>query len=192
LHIDKSDVVCRAYETSLTLPASVYGAEPHLKLSGIAVAYAEILEALSRPREAYEVYLDALQRLRHAAQPDPSTPAPNFQPFPAPTHRERMRAVALASRLGAMAEEWSLPLADEEAYLTYAVEEMLRVMRDVGGEPGGLAAALFGSLTKREDVQDDAAVVLSSLSLPAWVSTADVGAPLENLGNFYSRTGRYE
>jgi hypothetical protein len=182
----------RAYETSLTLPASAYGAEPHLKLSGLAVAYAEVLEALSRPREAYETYLDALQRIRHAARPDPAAPAPHFLPFPAPTHRERMRAVALASRLGAMAEEWSLPPADEEAFLTYAVEEMLRVVRDVGGEPGGLAAAVFGSAPKKQEVKDDTAVVLASLSLPAWVSTADVGAPLENLGNFYARTGRYE
>jgi hypothetical protein len=176
-----------AYETAQTLPADAYGAEPHLKLSGLAVSYAGVLEALGRPREAYEVYLDALQRIRHAHHPDPTTPAPHFLPAPAPTHRERMRAVALASRLGALAEAHGLPRAEEEAFLTYAVEEMLRVVRELDGAPS-FAQRLFGAPEK----STDEALVLAGLDLPGWVGTADVGAPLEDLGNFYARTGRYE
>jgi hypothetical protein len=112
--------------------------------------------------------------------------------MPAPTHRERMRAVALASKLGAMAEEYDLLKTEEEAFLTFAVEEMLRVVREVGGEPSSFVNKVFGTSVKNSPGSEDAAIVLSNLELPTWVSTTDVGAPMEALASFYSRTERYE
>jgi hypothetical protein len=146
---------------------------------------------MGRPREAYEVYLDALQRIRHAQRPDPQAPAPHFLPMPPPTVRERMRAVALASKLGAMAEEYNLPSSEEESVLTFAVEEMLRVMKEVGGEPSSLYEKVFGKATTNAARQEQT-VALSNLELPYWVSTADVGAPLEALAAFYARMRQYE
>jgi phage terminase small subunit len=177
------------------MPAAAFGTEPHLKLSGLAITYAEALERLSRNKDAYEVYLDALQRIRHAHAPNLAAPAPHFQPMPRPTPRERMRAVALASKLGELAGNNAGAREQEEAHLTFAVEEMLRVAREVGVEPRASAFALLvgaGDDKKIKPEDEDAKVVLTDLDLPTWVSKADVGAPLEALAEYYTRTGRYE
>ena len=54
----------RAWQTAQTLPISALSSEPYLKLSGIAIALAEVLEASNRPSEAYETYSTALAQLR--------------------------------------------------------------------------------------------------------------------------------
>ncbi|KAH9915762.1 hypothetical protein B0H21DRAFT_326380 [Amylocystis lapponica] len=153
----------RAWETALGLDPARFKADPLLKLSGIAIALAEVLEAEGKPQPAYDVYAAA-----HAA----------LQAAPARSPAERMRGVALAARLGEMAETYQQPPEEEERWLTCAVEELLRVLRDQRAAEGlrvdGGGAA-------------DAPVVLAELELPSWVSRTDVGAPLEALGRFYSR-----
>jgi hypothetical protein len=120
--------------------------------------------------------------------------------LPPPTPRERMRAVALAAKLGAMAEDYALPAVQEEAHLVFAVEEMLRVVKDLPSTSPTAspleALARLVSPRVEEGVKDakvdEGSVVLVELELPGWVSTTDVGAPLEALGAFYARVGRVE
>ncbi|KAH9833252.1 uncharacterized protein C8Q71DRAFT_875786 [Rhodofomes roseus] len=163
----------RAYDTALGLPFETFSPSAHLKLSGIAIALASTLEAAERPEPAYEVYSDALSRLRAA-----NAAAPLSGP-------ERMRAVALASKLGEMAETYQLPVAEEERWLTYAVEELLRVVRD---EAGKGKIVVEGEKQERDVMP----IMLVELELPPWVTKTDVGAPLEALGRFYAREGNVE
>ena len=113
--------MCRAWSTAQTLPVSVFGTEPYLKLSGIAIVLAEVLESSNRPNESYETYSAALAQLRAAREQAPLS------------GRERMRAVALAHKLGEMAEVYQREPEEAEHFLTFAVEEALRVVKD--GEP---------------------------------------------------------
>ena len=88
--------------------------------------------------------------------------------------QERLRGVALASKLGELAEQLGKPREEEEKWKVWAVEEVLRVVKS----------------TAEED--DKATVDLPMMPLPPWIRKADVGAPLEQLGAFYARSGRLE
>ncbi|KAI0947767.1 hypothetical protein AcW1_009444 [Taiwanofungus camphoratus] len=161
----------RAYDTAQSLPLSELSPAPHLKLSGIAISLASVLEDSDKPEPAYGVYEHALTQLQ--AVPDSEL-----------TSQERMRKVALAAKLGAMAEEFQLPLEEEEKWLTCAVEELLRVVKDEGRQAGrGMEKTGQGEETP---------VMLAELEMPKWVSKTDMGAPLEALGQFYSREGKAE
>ncbi|KAI0763447.1 hypothetical protein BD413DRAFT_642949 [Trametes elegans] len=164
----------RAWETAQTLPLAAFGSEPHLKLSGIAVVYAEALEGTNRPKEAYDLYSAALAQLR-AAQ--------------GLTGRERMRAVAIAHKLGEMGEIYQQPPEEVEQWLTFAVEEVLRVVRDGASAPDGKGTA--GGVGTEEPEGEDGAM-LAELDLPWWVRKIDVVAPLEALGRFYAQEGKNE
>ena len=158
--------MCRAWSTAQTLPVSVFGTEPYLKLSGIAIVLAEVLESSNRPNESYETYSAALAQLRAAQEQAPLS------------GRERMRAVALAHKLGEMAETQQRDPEEAEHFLTFAVEEVLRVLKDQAGKGKG----------KEEGGEDGETVtMLAELDLPWWVSKVDVAAPLEALGKFYAR-----
>lgn len=74
-----------------------------------------MLEEFAKPQEAYEVYTASLAQLRAAK---------------GLSGKERLRCVALAYKLGEMAETYSQPQEEEERWLVYAVEELLRVLRD--------------------------------------------------------------
>ena len=159
----------RALETARTLPLEAFGAEPHLKLSGIAIALAGVLEDGSRPHEAYELYAKTLDGLRTTQ---------------GLSGKERVRTVALAHKLGEMAETYQLPAAEEERWLVYAVEELLRVLSDEQS-----AARLRAGAA---DPVKEHQLVLSELELPPWVDLTDVVAPLQSLGAFYNRAGKQE
>lgn len=165
-----------AYDTALELPLEKFAPSPHLKLSGIAIALAAALEEAERPEPAYEVYSDALSRLRAANAASPLSGP------------ERLRAVALASKLGEMAETYQLPVAEEERWLTYAVEELLRLIRD---ETAKGQIVVEGDLEARAR-KDETPLMLAELEMPPWVTKTDVGAPLEALGRFYAREGNVE
>jgi hypothetical protein len=137
-----------------------------------------VLEAHDAPKRAYEVYEAVLRILQAAAPPGRGGGGGGA---------ERMRAVAVACRLGEMAEEYGLPLEEEERWRSWAVTELLRVVGKQGdgdGEEGTAAAAAVGGSV---DVD-----VLGELDLPPWVRSEDLGAPIEALGAFYARTGNVE
>ena len=166
--------IFRAWTTAQTLPISAFSSEPYLKLSGIAIALAEVLEASNRPSEAYETYSTALAQLR-ASQATKKL-----------SGRERMRAVALAHKLGEMAEVYQRGPEEAEEFLTFAVEEVLRVMKD--GEAG---IEVEGKGKERAD-EGEVGTMLAELELPQWVRKVDVAAPLEALGRFYAREDKPE
>jgi len=69
--------------------------------------------------------------------------------------------------------------AEEEKWLVWGVEEILRIVQD--------------SQTKSDvGMLDESRMVLAELELPGWVTTTDLGAPLEALGAFYARSGNLE
>ncbi|KZT23713.1 hypothetical protein NEOLEDRAFT_1136204 [Neolentinus lepideus HHB14362 ss-1] len=189
----------RALETAQSLPLSDFSPEPYLKLSGIAVALAEVLEANGKPEEAYKTYADALDRLKKAISyseqlklQELASSAPTSKDTP--THEtelvltgpERLRAVAIACKLGEMADTYQQPETEEEQWLTWAVEELLRTLIDMRQHHK------IADATKREEKQKDVQIVLADLSLPKWVTKTDVGAPIEALGRFYAKTGRVD
>ena len=76
-----------------------------------------------------------------------------------------------------MADTYQLGEEEEERWLTWSVEEVLKLVKDVGSvNPGGNTEENY--------------LILADLELPKWVSVTDIGAPLETLGAFYARTGR--
>ncbi|GJE94833.1 hypothetical protein PsYK624_110080 [Phanerochaete sordida] len=159
----------RALETAHTLPLEAFGTDPYLKLSGIAIALAGVLEAADKPKEAYEAYTVALQELQGAQ---------------GLSGKERLRAVAVAHKLGEMAEAYQRPEDEEERWLVYAVEEVLRVLRDEGVDTQ-LAAPTH-------DADQELKTIVAELELPKWVAKTDVVAPLTALGAFYNRTRKQE
>ena len=163
----------RAWETAQTLPADTFAPNPYLKISGIGIALAGVLEAHDRPKEAYQVYSDVLQILQRQLEAGRLG------------GEERMRAVAVACKLGEMAEEWQQPEEEEERWLSWAVGELLKVVRD----NHDLARRKEG---EREELEETSRVVLAELELPSWASRQDIGAPLEALGAFYARTGNVQ
>ncbi|TFK49177.1 hypothetical protein OE88DRAFT_1663615 [Heliocybe sulcata] len=189
----------RALHTAESLPLSDFSHEPYLKLSGISIVLAEVLEANNKPSEAYEVHSNALDRLKKAISyseqlkiQELASGVPTAKNTP--THEtelvltgpERLRAVAIACKLGEMADRYQLGDAEEEKWLTWAVEEMLRTLVDMRQHHKTSEDA------KREDKQKDVQLVLAELSLPKWVTKTDVGAPIEALGTFYAKTGKVD
>ncbi|KAI0760396.1 hypothetical protein C8Q74DRAFT_224617 [Fomes fomentarius] len=162
----------RAWNTAQTLPLSAFSSEPHLKLSGIAIVLAEVLESANRPGEAYETYSTTLAQLR-AAQSKLSG-------------RERMRAVALAYKLGEMAEVYQRGPEEAEHFLTFAVEEVLRIIKDEA------SASSISGRGKEKEEDGEAGAMLAELELPWWVRKVDVAAPLEALARFYASEGKPE
>jgi hypothetical protein len=134
-----------------------------LKLSGIAITLCEVLEQDNKSKEAYEGYISALEHLR--------------KNWSALTNEEKLRAVSLGQKLGEMADTYQLGEEAEERWLTWSVEEVLKLAQAIGSSRPG---------SKSEENH----LVLSDLELPKWVSVTDIGAPLETLGAFYARTGR--
>lgn len=162
----------RALETAQALPLELLSPDPHLKLSGIAIALAGVLESENQPNEAYEVYSAALDRLRNTK---------------GLTGKERLRTVAIAYKLGEMAGTYQLPQTVEEQWLVYAVEEMLRILKDE-------QVASRKSTSGEDSIPDEHAhhVELDDLELPSWVDRTDVVSPLQALGSFYNQVGKQE
>ncbi|EKM58009.1 uncharacterized protein PHACADRAFT_88704 [Phanerochaete carnosa HHB-10118-sp] len=159
----------RALDTAHNLPLEAFGSDPYLKLSGIAIALAGVLEDNNKPREAYDTYVDSLTKLRQAS---------------GLSSQERLRAVAVAHKLGEMAETYQQPAIEEEQWLVYAVEELLRILRD---ENISTQLAM-----PTHDADEEHKTVIAELELPKWVEKTDVIAPLQALGAFYNRTGKQE
>jgi len=129
----------------------------------MAITLCEVLEQDNKPKEAYEGYITALEHLR--------------KNWSALTSEERLRAISLGQKLGEMADMYQLGEAEEERWLTWTVEEVLKVAKDIGS-------------SRHAGDNEEGNVILSDLELPKWVTVTDIGAPLESLGAFYARTGR--
>lgn len=134
-----------------------------MKLSGIAITLCEVLEQDNRFKEAHEWYTAALEHLRK-----------NWSVL---TNEEKLRAISIGQKLGEMADTYQLGEAEEERWLTWSVEEMLKLAKAIES-------------TKPRGNSEENRLVLSDLELPKWARVTDIGAPLESLGAFYARTGK--
>lgn len=159
-----------AWQTAKTLPIEQFKSQPHLKTSGIAICLGEVLEGDNKKSEAYDVYVDSLRQLQDADIPTMTGP-------------EKMRAVALAYKLGELGESLEKPKEDTEKWFTFAVETVMKHVLQVS--PSTSSAG-----TPNEEA--DNLVLVAELGLPDWVSTVDIAAPFEALGTFYSRSGKLE
>jgi len=167
----------RAYQTALALPASTFAPSPFLKLSGIAITLASVLEADGRPKEARDVYVQALALSTNSN----STAGNPWQEEGALTPEEVLRQVSLTYKLGEMAERYNFGEEEEEKWLTRSVERLLEVIK----EPTFISGLNGGAEGKE-------GVILADLDLPKWVTKTNLGAPLEALGAFYARQGKVE
>src|ERR1700683_1273586 len=115
---------------------------PYLKLSGIAITLASVLETDNRPRAAWDVYVRALSLPQPSISPSPSSqndvPA-STKPLQPPqederqlTPQETLRQVSIAHKLGEMAEMYNFGEDEEEKWLTWAVERLLGIVRESG------------------------------------------------------------
>ena len=139
------------------------------------------MESQNHWQDAAFVYLDALDEV---LQRGPYAVASPKQRTP----QERMRGVALAQKIADLAQHSDVvvppcPVASNgrtidpaEGYLTWSVEEMLRLVREAADV----------------SVPSESAVLLSDLHLPPWVTTEDVGGSIEALGAFYAARGLAE
>lgn len=128
-----------------------------------------MLEDNNKPQEAYETYADTLTELREAKSL---------------SGKERLRTVAIAHKLGEMAEAYQQPAGEEERWLVYAVEELLRILRD---EHVNTQLAV-----PTHDADKEHQTIITELELPKWVEKIHIVAPLQALGTFYNRTGKQE
>jgi hypothetical protein len=120
----------------------------------------------------------------------------------------RLRAIALASKLGEMAEVYSLGEDIEEQWLTWAVEQVVMAVRDQSATTTTTTTtSASASSTPRTPAQPHSEhspnpnqiltqiqtdTQLPSLNLPPWLTKTDLGAPIEALAAFYERVGKWE
>ncbi|CAE6447394.1 unnamed protein product [Rhizoctonia solani] len=160
----------RALEKAQSLTPEQLGGQYHLKVSGIAIALAAVLEKQNNLRGANEIYARAFADILRVPPP----PAPT----PALSGPERMRAISLSMKLGEIAAKFG-QTEEEEKYLVFGTEEILRMMKEVSG-----------ALPSPGNENENHGGPQQDLVLPSWVSYTDAGSVLERLAEFYSRTGR--
>lgn len=173
-HAGKWERSAKNFRTALdiarTIDASRLGENALLKTTGISIALASVLEEQNKWQEAALVYVDALDEV---LQPQAQGPESRMERQPV----ERMRGVALAQKIGELAQRKDVlvPVMQEgpttvttepsESYLAWSVEEMMRLVQ---------VSATHGP------------VHLDDLHLPSWVGRQDLGASVEALGAFYA------
>jgi len=99
----------RALDTAQKLPLEQFAPEPHLKLSGIAIALATVLEDNQKPQAAYNTYVTAFEQLQSAGDR---------------TGPEKSRAGAIAYKLGQLAESLK-SVREERLWYEVACKELL-------------------------------------------------------------------
>ncbi|CAE6408119.1 unnamed protein product [Rhizoctonia solani] len=161
----------RALEKAQALTPEQLGGQYHLKVSGIAIALASVLEKQKDFIGANEVYARAFADILRVPPPPASAPVLSGA--------ERMRSISLSMKLGEIAARFG-QIEEEERYLVFGAEEILRMMKEVSG---ALPSLEGDNANQGSGPQQD-------LVLPSWVSHTDAGSVLERLAEFYSRTGR--
>ncbi|KAF8808729.1 hypothetical protein BYT27DRAFT_7188693 [Phlegmacium glaucopus] len=170
----------KTWEKAKSLPLDLFKPDPLLKISGIAIVLAGVLELDGKKEEAYNVYKEAFWKFQSAylgLPPDAPPSEMGTETLKLLTGPEGMRAIAIAYKLGCMASELGKPDEEEEEWLTWAVTAILKVVMKV---PAG-----SGEHTKAENLY----VMSQDLPLPVWSRVHDLAAPFEALGTFYLKRG---
>ncbi|KAG6336985.1 hypothetical protein ID866_2086 [Astraeus odoratus] len=168
----------RAYRTASSMSPSALSPSPYLKLSGIAAILAEV----TPERKARVVLEDTWKKAVGHELSASSVPADDWESYSL-SDEERLRRVGIACKLAELSSEQT---EEEEKWLVWAVEEVLRL---VGLGVKNWSAESNSQVTK-ESTQ--AHPILSELELPPWIRKDDLGAPLAALGNLYAKKGNIE
>ncbi|KAF6764148.1 hypothetical protein DFP72DRAFT_415123 [Ephemerocybe angulata] len=174
----------RAWETAKSLPVEKFGEYPFLKLSGIAIALAGAYDASGNTELAYEIYQEALSQLQDFTTPGAESSDASSRSLRGDlSTAERVRAVAISAKLGELARKLHKPPMEEEKWLAYSVETVLRDIMGVESVKNEVTA-------KDRDSDEIAKDVTEAMKLPPlWALRHDLAAPFEALGSFYARNG---
>ncbi|KAJ3517933.1 hypothetical protein NLJ89_g181 [Agrocybe chaxingu] len=180
-----SQYLGRAWTKAKSTPLDAFGDQPLIKLTGVGIVLASVLEEGQKKEEAYQIYDDTLQQLSPSYRDPPSSNRPDIGLGASKVLNaaERMRAVALAYKLGELAHDLQKP-EEEEKWLTSAVEAIIKnvlVTPPLSGEVGNGQGPVNATPQAKVEVQD--------LGLPPWTMVHDLAAPFEALGSFYARHG---
>lgn len=115
------------------------------------------------------------------------------------TSADKMRAVALSYKLSELAHTLQRPRAEEERWLVWSVEAILRTILDsppvaavevVHTVEQGEGAGRLGTMRGGEEAgRPGVRVLVEQLGLPIWTMRHDIAAPFEALGTFYAEEG---
>lgn len=130
-----------------------------MKLSGVAIVLASVQEDNHKLQAAYTTYASAYEHLQTV--PDRSGP-------------EKVRAGALAYKLGQLAELRRMP-REERSWYEAACKELLG------------AAGLPEQRGEKEKPVD-----MAELSLPTWVGKVQIVEPLRALASRYTKDGDHQ
>ncbi|KAG2008291.1 hypothetical protein CC2G_013738 [Coprinopsis cinerea AmutBmut pab1-1] len=166
----------RAWHHALQLPLSKFGKEPYLKTTeALGSLQTGGVQSSSSASDSY-TSVDSSISKDSSTTPDATAPLlPNLTP------KERMRAVAISYKLAELAEKMHLSKDEEEKWLVYSVETILK---DVMGK-GNVVEELTVS-----DGKSETRLMMEELNLPGWVMKHDLAAPFEALGTFYAGQGK--
>jgi tetratricopeptide (TPR) repeat protein len=159
----------KALAEAEALPPTALGPDHRLKVSGIAIALAGLLEEQGRLAEAVECLEEALSDL---PTPEAASPA------------EKQREIALSQKIGSLAQAVGGPamLAKAETRLSWSVAQLLKA---ASSDDQRKAAA-------ERTEKGEAGLSANELQLPSWAARTDLGASMENLGAFYLSQGKGE
>lgn len=182
------------------------GHDAYLKTTGIAITLAEIYESEGKQLEAYHVLIDALQHLQQVSPlPKADAKMQRIDMEATPTtgdvvsqttsaslksslsQQERMRAVALSHKLSELAEALKRPKDEQEEWLVYSVETILK---HVMGRSGVSELVVRETDPRAGKTLEESAAIFEELELPQWIVHHDLAAPFEALASFYSRGGK--
>src|SRR6266576_5806578 len=129
-----------------------------------------MLESTGCLDRAYNVYSDALSHLQDVGSKQPLS------------IEEHMRAVTLSCKLAEMANAAGRDDIEEEKWLVWAVEVILKNIMPARANHDEENGAAVQQGTLPSDYE--------SLALPEWVSATDLAVPFEALATLYVRNGR--
>jgi hypothetical protein len=183
-----------AWDTARAVPRETFGPQALLKISGIGIALAGALEERGQLQAAYTVYQDVLWFLRTAyVGPDIAQKVkdadPGTETIQVLAPAERMRAIAVAYKLGGLAQTLGRT-EEEEKWLVWSVEALLRTVLHAIPVSKVEGAGLSEPQKAHEGHTDK--VIVEVLGLPVWSAGHNIAAPFEALASFYSRQGKAE
>ncbi|KAF8910626.1 hypothetical protein CPB84DRAFT_1764172 [Gymnopilus junonius] len=184
----------RAWQTTKSLPLETFGDDPLLKVTGIGIALGGLLEDAHRLEDAYAVYEDTFWLLRTAYMNLPPSTLDNrpdlgVETLKGLTRADRMRAVSLSYKLAEMAHDLSRPSEEEERWLVWSVEAILRTVLDAPPMKAVEVVTRDGTGTGVGDEHPKVKVLVEQLGLPTWSVRHDIAAPFEALGTYYAKSG---
>jgi hypothetical protein len=188
----------RTLEIAHTLPISAFEPEPLLKLTGLSISLAALLESNGQATQSFKVLSDALEFLdRHRAQAGTSmSMSTSTSQW---TDKDRIRVIGLAQKLGSLALQLSTRTGDEydvlaETYLVRALEDIIK-FANVSSPDADSEVKVVGRDFKFADDSDEAIDKRGDEpmgSIGGKVTRKGMGKTMEALADLYAKRGQYE